>query len=201
MFATIVDRFRSDDRDCICVAGCDSSSSKSSGGASMDQMAGAVDAQKSAKKQEADSRSGKSGGGPKSGRERPRPTPAASRADEESRRSADAGTRRRLLRRNHRCAAACDERGRQHRLDPRCAKLQGEEGRKPKDNDEFMKVVVTEIRTPVAAHRRRTKSISTIRTAKPTAISASSTLSKRAQCQLHLPGCCACSGREIAGAA
>jgi hypothetical protein len=36
----------------ICTSGCDSSSNKKSGGASMDQMAGAVDAQKTAKEQQ-----------------------------------------------------------------------------------------------------------------------------------------------------
>jgi hypothetical protein len=130
------------------LTGCDSSSSKSSGGASMDQMAGAVDAQKVAKKQEEDAAAAKAAADQKiAAAAASTPAPAAPMKKVGDRPAPEfggyfgaiAGARRHVM-----------------NVVDSLAWIQGvrnfkaEKGRKPKDNAEFMKdcVKVYELQLP-----------------------------------------------------
>ena len=131
------------------LSGCDSSSSKSGGGASMDQMAGAVDAQKVAKKQEEDAAAAKAVADQKAAQAAAASTPApAAPMKKVGDRPAPefggyfgaiAGARRHVM-----------------NVVDSLAWIQGvrnfkaEKGRKPKDNAEFMKdcVKVYELQLP-----------------------------------------------------
>jgi hypothetical protein len=123
------------------VSGCDSSSSKS-GGASMDQMAGAVDTQKAAKKQEEDAAAAKAAADQKAAyaAATATPAPAAPMKKVGDRPAPESGSY---------FGAIVGARRHVMNVVDSIAWIQGvrsfkaEEGRKPKDNAEFMKVVVT----------------------------------------------------------
>jgi hypothetical protein len=120
-------------------AGCDSSSSKSSG-PSMDQMAGAVDAQKETKKQEADAAAAKAAADQKAAADA-----AATPSQPEMKKVGD----RAHPETGNYYGAIIGARRHAMNVADNLAWIQGvrsfkaEEGRKPKDNNEFMKVVVT----------------------------------------------------------
>jgi len=125
------------------LAGCDSSSSKSGGGASMDQMAGAVDAQKAAKQQQDEAAAAKAAADQKATEAAPASTPAPAAPMNKV-----GGRQTQGLGGGYLGAVAGARRHAMNVVDS-IAWIQGvrsfkaEEGRKPKNNDEFMKVVVT----------------------------------------------------------
>lgn len=123
------------------VSGCDSSSSKSGGGASMDQMAGAVDAQKAAKQQQDQAAAAKAAADQKAA-EAPAastPAPAAPMKKVGDRPAPESGSY---------FGAIVGARRHAMNVVDSIAWIQGvrsfkaEKGRKPKDNAEFMKGVV-----------------------------------------------------------
>jgi hypothetical protein len=129
-------------------AGCgSSSSSSSSGGASMDQMAGAVDAQKSAKQQEESAAAAKAAADQKAAAEQAAKTPAEPEKKVVGRApvapgggyySAIIGARRHILNESESWA-----------WKQGVGSFRATNGRKPKDNNEFMKQVITAMDIPL----------------------------------------------------
>jgi len=129
----------------ICFLGCGSSSSSSGGGASMDQLASQMDAQKAAQKQQDDAAAASAAAKAEADKKAADAAAAQAQAPAEMKKvggrpapdfggyyGAIAGARRHVM-----------------NVADSLAWIQGvrsfkaEEGRKPKNNDEFMKVVVT----------------------------------------------------------
>jgi hypothetical protein len=128
-------------------AGCGSSSSSSSGGASMDQMAGAVDAQKLAKQQEESAAAAKAAADQKAAAEQAAKTPAEPEKKVVGRApvapgggyySAIIGARRHILNESESWA-----------WKQGVGSFRATNGRKPKDNNEFMKQVITAMEIPL----------------------------------------------------
>jgi hypothetical protein len=129
-------------------SGCDSSSSSNSGGASMDQVAGAVDAQKTAKQQQDEtSAAAKAAGDKKAADEAAAKPPAEPEKKVVGRApvapgggyySAIIGARRHILNESESWA-----------WKQGVGSFRATNGRKPKDNNEFMKQVITAMDIPL----------------------------------------------------
>ena len=131
----------------IGLPGCDSSSSSNSGGASMDQMAGAVDAQKMAKQQDETAAAAKAAADKKAADEAAAKPPAEPEKKVVGRDpvapgggyySAIIGARRHILNESESWA-----------WKQGVGSFRATNGRKPKDNNEFMKQVITAMDIPL----------------------------------------------------
>jgi hypothetical protein len=127
--------------------GCDSSSSSNSGGASMDQMAGAVDAQKTAKQQDETAAAAKAAADKKAAEEQAAKPPAEPEKKVVGRApvapgggyySAIIGARRHILNESESWA-----------WKQGVGSFRATNGRKPKDNNEFMKQVIAAMDIPL----------------------------------------------------
>ena len=128
-------------------SGCDSSSSSNSGGASMDQMAGAVDAQKTAKQQDETAAAAKAAADKKAAEEQAAKPPAEPEKKVVGRApvapgggyySAIIGARRHILNESESWA-----------WKQGVGSFRATNGRKPKDNNEFMKQVIAAMDIPL----------------------------------------------------
>lgn len=132
----------------LSVSGCGSSSSSSSGGASMDQMAGAVDAQKTAKQQQDEAATAAKAAADKKAAEEQAAKPPAEPEKKVVGRAPVApgggyynaiiGARRHILNETESLA-----------WKQGVASFRATNGRKPKDHNEFMKQVITAMDIPL----------------------------------------------------